>query len=492
MRMMIGVRPFRGLTGVTATTIAVGALLTTTAISSTVTGQEYESSKVKLFSQIDLFDFGSRSGNDCWGYVSPSGREYAIMGLNNRTGFVEITDPVNPVIVHNEPHSDSFTGDIKVLGHYAYSCGDGYSLQIFDLSDIDNGVVTLVDTVGYQSHNIAINEDSEFLYLCASSASSGITALDLSDRENPVNRGSTNPSGGHVHDAQVVTYESGPYAGREIAFCPSGYDSFDIIDVTNKSNMTRLSSTVYQGLSYSHQGWLSEDRRYFYLDDEIDEINGHTSTTRTLVFDVTDLSDPELVNTFTTGQPATDHNLFVHEGFVYEANYNGGFHVFDARSDPIDPDHVGWFDTYPENNRVGYGLGAWSSFPFYPSGRVVVSDINRGLFVLDVTEARGERMGLDAGAFVAGQDAMMTATGATANGQVYFIYSLVGEGWTRIPALGVYADVVNPALGGSAVADGAGSAELTRTIPGPARGRTVWVQALEPGATSVVIERVVQ
>ncbi|MFG0328423.1 MAG: choice-of-anchor B family protein [Phycisphaerales bacterium] len=454
---------------------------------------QYERQSVRLYSQVDLSDFGQSFANDCWGYVSPSGREYAIIGLYDATGFVDITDPVNPQILLVEPHSTSFTGDIKVYQHYAYSIGDGYNMQIFDMSDIDNGVVTRVGTENLRTHNIALNPESGYAYLLASSVNSGITAVDLSDPVNPVVRGSTNPTGNHVHDAQVVNYTSGQYAGREIAFCPSGQSGFDIIEVTNHSSMSRLSHLTYQGLSYSHQGWLSEDRQYFYLNDELDELNGHTPTTRTLVFDVSDLSNPFLASTFTTGEGTTDHNLYVHEGFVYESNYNSGFHVFDARTDPLSPTEVGYFDTYPENNSVGYGDGAWSNYPFFPSGVVIVSDVNRGLFVLDVSEARGERMGLQVSNLVAGQDATLSVSGATPNATVYFAYSLTGgESMTWIDALGVYLNLQNPALGGSATANGAGDATLVKRVPAQASGRTVWMQAAEAGNTSIVAEGAIQ
>lgn len=460
---------------------------------STASFAQYDAHKVRLMSQLTPQQMGGSGGNDCWGYTSPSGREYGIIGTYTSTAFVEVTDPVNPVVVHTEPHSQSTTEDMKIYGHYAYCIGDYFNLQVFDLSQIDSGVVTKVNERPYRSHNFALNEESGFAYMTASSEGSGIVALDLSNPTSPTVAGSTNPTGGHVHDAQVVTYHDGPYAGKEIAFCPSGYWRFDIIDVTDKSNMVLLGSDVYPGLNYCHQGWLSADRRYFYLNDELDELNGYTPTTRTLVYDVSDLSNPTLVSEFTSGMTATDHNLFVKDGFIYEANYSSGFQLFDARSDPENPVRVGWFDTYPENNAPGYAHGAWTAWPFFDSGTVIVNDRDRGLFIVDVSEAIGARMGLASTALTAGQSATLSVQRATPGGRVHFIYSLVGgDTWTRVNALNVYLNLASPVLIGSATADGNGDASLTRNLPPNTSGITLWLQAAENGNTSNVLQETIQ
>ena len=72
---------------------AVTLIITATALAG------YPAENVVLRSHVPLPDFGASFAEDCWGYVSDSGREYAIIGLSNGTGFVEITDPDNPVIV---------------------------------------------------------------------------------------------------------------------------------------------------------------------------------------------------------------------------------------------------------------------------------------------------------------------------------------------------------------------------------------------------------
>jgi hypothetical protein len=187
----------------------------------------------------------------------------------------------------------------------------------------------------------------------------------------------------NFHDAQAVTYSDGPYAGRQIVFGFTGSAlSLQILDVTDKSNITELSSLRYSDAGYSHQGWLSPDRKYVYLNDEFDERDGLVPTTTTRIINVEDLENPFEVGTFTNGNSAIDHNLFVVYDKIFAANYSSGLRVFDA-SDPEAPVEIAHFDTYPENDRANFN-GLWASYPFFPSGTVIGNDLERGLFVWTV------------------------------------------------------------------------------------------------------------
>jgi choice-of-anchor B domain-containing protein len=343
---------------------------------------QHGSMNVNLYHQLTLNDLSANYAMDCWGYVSDSGREYALVGLSTGTAFVEITDPSNPVIVEQIAHPRGGK-DIKVYQDYAYATTDSGPLQVIDMTDIDNGNVTLARSVSDRAHNLVINEDSGFLYTCDSG---GLHALDLSDPTNPTPRGSG--WNGECHDAQVVNYTEGPYAGKEIAFVFAGWsNNLDIVDVTNKSNTQLMSRSGYAGSGYTHNGWLSADRQYLYLSDELDEINGDTNVTLTFVWNVADLTNPSLIDTFTTGFAATDHNLYVRDGFVFQANYKSGMFVFDIQADPVAPPMVGYYDTYPSSDANGYDGGAWTTYPFFPSGTVITSDQDGGLFIFDPSDA---------------------------------------------------------------------------------------------------------
>jgi len=355
----------------------------------TLAGGAFASDGVTLLSWLTLAELdGGESGADCWGYVSPTGREYAIIGTFNGTSFVEITDPTNPSIAGFVDGPDSLWRDVKVYRDHAYAVSEGgWGIQVIWLGQIDSGSVSLVRTVSDPdvawTHNVAIDEVSGFLYR-AGGGDNGLRIYSLADPANPAYVASWTSR--YVHDAQVVTYTTGPYAGRQIAYCCSGFDrgwtqtGLDVLDVTDKSSILQLDRHFYPNPGYSHQGWLSADRRYFYLGDETDEAGGLPTTTHIL-----DVSDPTAVvgrGTFTNGNSATGHNLYTKGAFVYEANYRSGLRVFDA-NDPRAPFEVGYFDTYPDSDDAGYA-GLWSVFPYFPSGVVIGSDMQRGLFVWSV------------------------------------------------------------------------------------------------------------
>ena len=254
---------------------------------------QFDSSSVSLSAWLTLSDLGfpTATGNDCWGYVSPSGREYALMGTSQATVVVEVTNPSAPVIIGSVTGQNSLWRDIKTFGTRAYSVTEnGGGIQVIDLSQVDSGVVTLENTITGQgtdeTHNVAIDEESGFLYRIGG-ANNGLRIYSLANPGNPTFVGQYTAR--YVHDAQIVTYTSGPFAGRQIAFCCAGLNGgFDdtgltILDVTNKSNITTLSQVSYPARAFSHQGWLSEDRNFFYLGDELDEGNT-VSVTSTHVF----------------------------------------------------------------------------------------------------------------------------------------------------------------------------------------------------------------
>jgi choice-of-anchor B domain-containing protein len=351
---------------------------------------QFASQNIQLKANIGLAAFGADNGNDCWGYTSPSGREYALMGLSNKVAFIEITNPAAPVWFASVSHIDSLWADIKTYQGYAYVCTEASDsgLQVIDIRNLDNHQVSLVRTITSpgRSHTLALDEVSGYLYTCGSRQSSGTTTcFSLANPSNPVQVGSASLTDNYIHAMQVVTYTSGPYAGRQIGFCCSEGRGLDIYDFTNKSATFMIKRASYPDVGYCHQGWLSADRKLFYIDDEFDESNT-LGNTRTIIINVEDLNNAAYVTSFSTGLPSIDHNLFVKDGFVFEANYRSGLRVFDTWPNPTAPVQTGWIDTYPANDGRGYD-GAWGNYPFFKDGKVIISDLDRGFFLVDVTAA---------------------------------------------------------------------------------------------------------
>ena len=337
--------------------------------------------------------------NDNWGWTDPeSGREYALVGRNDGTSFIDITEPMNPVLIGDLPKTpdtprSQLWRDIKTFEDHAFIVADGagaHGMQVFDLTRlrdvVDVPVVFEPDllyrgeglNVVESTHNIIINEETGFAYL-TNRACAGMHMVDISSPLSPTFAGCTEP--GSVHDAQCVVY-GGPddeYRGREICFRMAG-DLFQISDVTDKANPVELSNASHPNPAYMHQGWLTEDQRYFIMNDESDVIAGNVETTRTLIWEVSVLEDPVLALEYMGSLPASAHNLYVKGDFTYQANYRYGLHILDI-SDPLNPVEVGMFDTAPYGTGPGFG-GAWSTYPFFESGTILVTSMQEGLFMV--------------------------------------------------------------------------------------------------------------
>ncbi len=343
--------------------------------------------------------------NDIWGWTDPqTGREYALIGRIDGTSFVDVTDPVNPVYLGNLPtHTLASTWrDVKVYADHAFVVSEApeHGMQVFDLTQlraVTNPPVTFSETAHYggifSAHNVAINEETGFAYVVGArgtemSCSGGLHMVDIRDPINPTFAGcfadpATGRGSGYTHDAQCVIYR-GPDAehrGKEICF-GSNENALSIADVTDKRAPVALAASSYPNAGYTHQGWLTEDHRYFFQNDELDEIRmgGHT---RTLIWDVTDLDDPQFFAEYQGETTSSDHNLYIVGRHVFESNYSSGLRILDI-TDMAAPREVGYFDVFPAHDGVGFS-GSWSNYPFFKSGAVIVTGREAGLFIVKPT-----------------------------------------------------------------------------------------------------------
>ena len=357
----------------------------------------FECDGYDMMSQITLATMNSTRANDCWGWTDPQdGKEYAIVCLIEGTAFIDISDPVNPVYLGKLPteNSSSTWRDAKTYNNYAFIVSEdpGHGMQIFDLTrlrNVNNPPVTFTNDAHYNgfgsAHNIVINEETGYAYGVGTDMNGGGPHfINIQDPLNPVFEGS-HTADGYSHDAQVVIY-NGPdtdYIGREILF-GSNQNYVVIVDVTDKANPQNISTIDYNNVNYTHQGWITEDHRYFLLGDEADEINLGFNT-RTIVFDFEDLDDPQVHFEYYGTTAATDHNGYVKENKFYLSNNAAGLRVMDIEDIASgNMNEIGFFDSYLDDNNAGYN-GAWNVYPYFESGNIVISDRTQGFILVNPT-----------------------------------------------------------------------------------------------------------
>lgn len=412
-------------------------------IDCTMDGIEYPCQNVKLLSIVGPSELQGSNLNDIWGWTDPTnGKEYALVGLTDGITFVDISTPEDPVVIGKllessirskfkaMPLSDypacnlgigtseyaksivqgSTWRDHKVYDDHLFIVSDAqpHGMQVFDLSrlrDYNGTFMTFTEDALYDrlsnAHNIIINEQTGYAYaagvtqsdVCGSRQLSGLHIIDIRNPKEPVFAGcyadaatdaqsSPNVAPGYIHDAQCITYD-GPdqeHQGKEICF-NSAEGSIVIADVTDKSNTKTISFNTTVDMQYSHQGWLTEDRRYFLMNDEVDEINLGRKT-RTYIWDVADLDDPKFVGYYRQSTNSIDHNLYIKGDLVYQTNYTTGLQIYEIRDlSNLEMERVGYFDTKPDTDFQDFD-GTWSNYPFFESGVVVLSDISGGLFIV--------------------------------------------------------------------------------------------------------------
>jgi choice-of-anchor B domain-containing protein len=375
------------------------------------TAASFSCENVELLAYLPISALGGGPGihlNDIWGWTDPqTDREYALVGRSNGTSFVDVTDPSNPRYLGNLPMTEgarpNLWRDIKVYRDHAFIVADNageHGVQVFDLTrlrDAQDAPVTFTETAHYDgihsAHNIVINEESGLAVAVASSGGGrtcggGLHMIDVRDPTSPTFAGCfadarTGLAGtGVSHDAQCVTYR-GPdekYAGREICF-GSNETALSIADVTDRENPVAIARASYPNVQYAHQGWLTDDHRFFYMNDEGDEVSGVVPRTRTLIWDVAELDDPVLAGEFLGTSPASDHNLYVRGDTMYQSNYAAGLRIIDI-SDRAQPREVGYFDSVPNSDNTPGFFGSWSNYPFFRSGTIIFTSIREGLFIV--------------------------------------------------------------------------------------------------------------
>ena len=350
---------------------------------------QFDCHNVDLKAFVPNADLGGGRLSDVWGWQDPvTKREYALVGSTIGVLFVDVTNPSQPAYLGNliKPEPVSIWQDVEVFKNHAFVVCDlsPCGMQVFDLTRL-RGVTApqpwapnLVYPVSMVTHTIDINQETGFAFLNGSYATQGSHIVDINIPLAPVPAGFIRDDG-YTHDTHCRVYR-GPdtrYAGKEICFS-FNTDTITVYDLSSKSNPVQLARVTYPGAAYVHSGWLTKDHRYLLSDDETDNKN------IVFIWDVTALDKPKLIGTYTGASRAIDHNVYILGDHAYLANYKAGMRILDTSAVGEGKlTEIAYFDVVGPPD-TGFE-GAWSVYPFLPSGNVLISGMGQGLFVVDPT-----------------------------------------------------------------------------------------------------------
>jgi len=299
-----------------------------------------------------------------WGYTdSVSGLEYAL--LCSRSQGLSIIDinsspPIEVGFVSQGVYGVG-TQEVRTYSHYAVVCMDGISSGIIDLTDVTNPQV--ISTIPNGQHTLQVYKD--YALFAGGGSPIGLEIFDISDPENPTFVSSYDPYYYHDYAIRNDTLAAFAIYGQGI----------DILDISNIAFPDLIGHFNYPG-SGSHNGVFSDDGCYLFVGDEI----GQGKWTR--VFDVSDLDSIAYVSDIIVDPNAIVHNCELKGNHLFIAHYIHGLRIWNV-SDPPEPYEVAFYDTHPQPS-TGYA-GAWGVYPYFASGKIVVSDMQNGLFVFEST-----------------------------------------------------------------------------------------------------------
>ncbi|MBK9460532.1 MAG: choice-of-anchor B family protein [Sphingobacteriales bacterium] len=361
--------------------------------------------------------------SNVWGYAANQ-HEYAIVGTYNGTSIVDVTNPATPTELFFIDGQNGIWREPKVWNNYAYVSNEtGGGLRIINLANLPNSIDTTYWTGGTlpngttytnnTTHDLFVDYETGYLYLTGSNQYNGLVVLDLN--ANP-----TNPpivglyTGAYVHDGYArndTVYVGQIYAGN-----------FAVINMADKANPIVL-ATKQTPNNFTHNCHVSDDGNYIYTTDE-------KSGAYVAAYDISDLSDIKETDRFrrSEGTGVIPHNTYVvNTNYVVTSYYRDGVSIVDATY-PNNLIETGHYDTSP---LAGNGFnGAWGVYAYLPSGNLLVSDMEEGLFIIhptytkaayligNVTDAAtGQAIsGVQVNILTTTQNATSTATGSYATG----------------------------------------------------------------------------
>ncbi len=325
--------------------------------------------------------------NEVWG-LAVKGKEYGVIGSTDGTHIIDID---------KKPYKELFrikgasTGtsiihrDYDEYKGFLYGvCDEGNAtLQIVDIRNLPNGAKVVYDSDSLFStcHNTFIDTLTGKLYAMGIrnkklGVSQPFAVYDV--KTNPAvpkllwDKGTIgNLKISYVHDGYMV---------RDTAYLNCGNQGLVIASFKDPANPVLLGTlTTYKFSGYNHSGYLTEDSKYLVMADE-------THGMPLKMVNVKNMNDVFVESTFSAESSPTQipHNPLVRGKYVYTSYYYDGLTVHDI-SNPKAPKLAMHYDECTIPDAAGFS-GAWGVYPLLPSKRILLADMQRGLYVFDGIE----------------------------------------------------------------------------------------------------------
>jgi choice-of-anchor B domain-containing protein len=346
-----------------------GRILVICAFSLLVYSSGFSQTQLHLVAHVNSYSGYS----DCWGYTAPNGDEYALIGVSNGVSIINITDTAAVAEVDFVPWVSAPPYgwyDIKTYQNYMFVTTEGTTnLLVVDLSSLPDSasVVGWFSMFSSTPHNNFIDTNTGILYGVEDfHYNPSVRIIDITSPGSPVELStiSTSNNGTDAHDI---------FAQDSVLYIAEGNNpTIGFFDVSDPSNPSLLQRLTIPSAGYVHQVWVSEDNNYMITTEE-------TANHTVKLWDIQDLNNISLSDEYLGGSHLA-HNAYLKGNYAYISHYESGLKVVDI-SDPANIFEVGYYDTYPQGETSNFH-GAWGTYPFFNSGKILISDIETGLYVV--------------------------------------------------------------------------------------------------------------
>jgi len=320
--------------------------------------------------------------SSCWG-MAINGHEYAIAGGAQNVLVLEVTDPTKPVLAGKFRGTATTIREFKSYKNrlYAVAGGGNEGLMIIDFSKAPDTIKRVYYSNEFfnYSHTITLDTLAGRIYLNGGdAASNGVTILDISKNpDKPTLIGNVPLPGGYVHDA---------YVRKDTLYVSSGYEGYYIFDMHDPLAPVELAKMSTGG--YNHNSWLTAKGDFAYYTEEI------PAGQPVRIVDLRKLKEGDIesagtiLNRGIPGGPSAPipHNLYIKDNWLFVSQYEDGLLLYDI-SNPLQPALLDRYDSHPENIQYNGYYGNWGSYPWLPSGNIVTTDMQNGIFMLKITNS---------------------------------------------------------------------------------------------------------
>jgi hypothetical protein len=238
-----------------------------------------------------------------------------------------IEAPVLPTIL--TPDSLNTTGNyIKISGNYAYTSGEYYGVNIFDISDPENPAwISKIRTTNWQEGGLGLKD--HYLYIPNQPGANTLSVIDVADPYNPVIVAEVPNSGFNEN----ITVDG------DIAYICNGTTGFTLFDISEPESPVSITTVDTEGRTLD----TDVSGGFAYIADEANGL---------VIMDV----DPPEETSIVTTVPVDDeaNGVIYNDGYVYVFDYKVGVQVVDV--DPVESASI--VHTVPTANG-GYLKTAW-------------------------------------------------------------------------------------------------------------------------------------